>query len=121
MSHLYFADRIEDGCAYLEGEQAAHLARVLRCRPGDAVPVTDGTGTEYDTEAAEVTPQRICLRILSARPCASEPSLAVTLYVGLPKGDRFGIIVQKATELGAAGIVPFESRFCVAKPKNEEA
>ena len=46
--------------------------------------------------------------------------MRVILYVGYPKQDKLEHVIQKATELGAARIVPFFSRFCVAAPKNEE-
>ena len=66
-------------------------------------------------------PQQVRLAIRARRAATTEPGVAVTLYVGLPKGDKLELIVQKATELGAARVVPFESRFCVAKMKNEAA
>ena len=45
--------------------------------------------------------------------------MRVILYVGYPKQDKLEHIIQKATELGAARIVPFFSRFCVAAPKTK--
>ena len=121
MSHRYFTSRVEGGAAFLEGDEAAHLARVLRAKPGDTVTLCDGAGTDYEARIEEARADLVRLTVISSRASESEPALPVTLYVGIPKGDKLEFIIQKATELGAVRIVPFVSRFCVAKPKNEEA
>ena len=120
MSHRYFTDRIEGSRAFLTGEEAAHLARVLRAAPGDAVTLCDGAGTDYAAQVVRAAPDEVELAIISSAPSVSEPPLAVTLFVGMPKGDKLEWIIQKSTELGAAEICPFTSRFCIAKPKNEQ-
>ena len=120
MSHRYFTDRVEDTRAWLVGEEAAHLARVLRAGPGDEVILCDGRGTDYAATVVHAAPDEVELAIISSTPSVSEPPLAVTLFVGMPKGDKLEWIIQKSTELGAARVVPFTSRFCIAKPKNEQ-
>ena len=120
MSHRYFTDRVEGDRAFLCGEEAAHLARVLRAAPGDAVTLCDGAGTDYAAQVVRAAPDEVELAIISSAPSVSEPPLAVTLFVGMPKGEKLEWIIQKSTELGAAEIIPFTSRFCIAKPKNEE-
>lgn len=120
MSHYYFTDSITNGQAILCPDDAAHLYRVMRAAAGDAVTLCDGQGMEYAARLTQVTGQQVTAEILSSRPSESEPGVEVTLYVGLPKGDKLELIIQKATELGAVRVVPFTSRFCVAKPKNEE-
>ena len=104
----------------LRGEEAAHLARVLRAAPGQQITVFDGCGQCYSCRIADIGPQAVACEILSSTPGVSEATLAVTLYVGYPKGDKLEHIIQKATELGAAAVVPFFSRYCVAAPKKEE-
>lgn len=120
MSHLYFTKLIAGNTALLSDEDAAHLYRVMRAKEGDRLTLCDGQGMEYDAALTRVSADGVEAEILSTRPCASEASVRVTLYVGLAKGDKLELIIQKATELGAAKIVPFVSRYCVAKPKNEE-
>ena len=56
----------------------------------------------------------------SGPPSAAEPGVEVTLLAGYPKQDKLEQIIKHGVELGAAHIVPFFSRYCVAAPKKEE-
>ena len=56
------------------------------------------------------------LTVLEKHPNDSEPSVRVTLYQALPKGDKMEFIVQKAVELGAVRIVPMLTKRCVSRP-----
>ena len=91
MLHRYFTTEISDGTATLRGADAHHLARVMRAKPGDTVILCDGNAVEY---TATIT--------------------------GYPKQDKLEQIIKHGVELGAAHIVPFFSRYCVAAPKKEE-
>ena len=120
MPHRYFASEFTESTAALTGPDAHHLGKVMRARPGDEVILCDGAGFDYTAAVAAVTPDRVEFRLLEKRPSEAEPSVEVTLFAGYPKQDKLEFIVQKAVELGAARIVPFFSRFCVAAPKKEE-
>lgn len=120
MPHRYFASEFTDTTAALTGPEAHHLGKVMRAKPGDEVILCDGAGFDYTAAVAAVAPDRVELRLLEKRPTAAEPSVEVTLFAGYPKQDKLEFIVQKAVELGAARVVPFFSRFCVAAPKKEE-
>ena len=124
MSRRYFIDSPPAGPGaqlLLTGADADHLARVLRARPGQQLTLCDGAGVDYEACIEEAGPGGVRVTVVSSAPSVSEPGLSVTLYVGLPKGDKLEWTIQKATELGAARVIPFVSRFCVAKPKNEQA
>lgn len=120
MPHRYFASEFTETTAALTGPDAHHLGKVMRARPGDEVILCDGAGFDYTAAVAAVTPDRVEFRLLEKRPSDAEPSVEVTLFAGYPKQDKLEFIVQKAVELGAARIVPFFSRFCVAAPKKED-
>ena len=104
----------------LTGDEAAHLVRVMRIKPGQALSCFDGQGTRYECTVTAAGDTAVECAVLAAAPGAAEPSVQVTLYAGYPKGDKLEHIIQKATELGAVRIVPFFSRFCVVTPKKEE-
>ncbi len=119
MSHRYFTTDISGGTATLSGADAAHLARVLRAKPGDALTLCDCAGHDYEAEITSVQQSQIILKILSNSNSIAEPSIQVTSYIGFAKGERMDFAVQKAVELGAAAIVPFFSENCVVKPKGD--
>ena len=120
MPHRYFASEFTESTAALTGPDAHHLGKVMRARPGDEVILCDGAGFDYTAAVTAVAPDRVEFRLLEKRPSDAEPSVEVTLFAGYPKQDKLEFIVQKAVELGAARIVPFFSRFCVAAPKKED-
>lgn len=120
MPHRYFCTSLAGDTALLEGDEARHLAKVMRAKPGDEVILCDGAGTDCTARVTLASPDRVELEILERRASAAEPATRVTLYVGYPKQDKLEWIIQKGVELGAARIVPFFCRSCVAKPKKEE-
>jgi 16S rRNA (uracil1498-N3)-methyltransferase len=95
----------------LAPEESRHLREVLRLRAGDEAFVFDGEGNEYlcIVAGAEVGERRgeavleVRERVEALRP---ESPLGLSLAVALLKGEKFDFVVQKATELGAARIVP---------------
>lgn len=124
MAHHYFCPpqnvTADKSTLTLTGDEAAHLARVLRTKPGQALTCFDGCGTRYRCVVTAVSEAAVSCDVLAAAPGGAEPTVEVTLYVGYPKGDKLEHIIQKATELGAVRIVPFFSRYCVVTPKKEE-
>jgi 16S rRNA (uracil1498-N3)-methyltransferase len=100
----FFVDRIHGGEAELTGEDARHLARVLRAEAGQRYELSDNHSA-YLAEISAVGPGRITFRILE--PLAAEaPAPGITLFAALIKFDRFEWLVEKATELGVTRIVP---------------
>ncbi len=111
----FFIDGTADGRAYIAGADALHIAKALRMRPGEALTLCDGKGTDFDGVLETVTDRQVTVRISASRPSQAEPTLAVTLYQGLPKGDKMDWIVQKAVELGVTAVVPVATRRSVAR------
>lgn len=100
----------------ITGEDAAHICRVLRMKPGERVTVCDCRGSDYDCAIAEANPDAVTVQVLEKRRSASEPSVRVTLFQGLPKGDKMDLIVQKSVELGVSRIVPVLTQRSVSRP-----
>ena len=92
--------------ATLTGADARHLAGALRVTVGEPITLCDGAGTDYACTVAAVERESVFLSVDAATPTEAEPTLAVTLYMGLPKGDKMELIIQKAVELGVTAIVP---------------
>lgn len=100
----------------VRGENAQHMSRSLRMKPGDRVIFCDGKGTDYDCIISELHTSEVLLFITSAGPSTGEPDIKATLYQALPKGDKMEQIIQKAVELGCSRIVPFISSHCISRP-----
>lgn len=103
----FFVDAIEDGAAVLAGDDARHLARVLRAEAGQQYEISDNQSV-YLAEIAEARKDRIVLRVLEPLPAPAIP-VDVTLVAALIKFDRFEWMIEKVTELGVAAIVPVEA------------
>jgi 16S rRNA (uracil1498-N3)-methyltransferase len=106
--------RIRDGQFALAPEESAHLARVLRKKIGDEVRLFDGVDHSYRAVLDVVTPERVSGRILAELPFVETPFF-FRLFQSVPKGDTFEWIIEKATELGVAEIVPLQTRRSVAR------
>ena len=101
------------------GEDAVHITRVLRMKPGENVTVCDENGCEYSTVITE-TGSEVRLNVISSKRSESEPPYRVTVYQALVKGDRFDTVLQKATELGATDFVPLITSRCVVTLEPKE-
>ena len=115
MSERFFlATPPVDGRAELVGDEARHLARVLRAAIGDAVAVFDGRGSEWPARVTSIGRDRVGLDVGPPLAAAASP-LPLTLAVALPKGDRQKWLVEKLTELGCARLVPLVTTRGVAE------
>ena len=120
MPHRYFTTEIAEGTATLRGADAHHLARVMRAKLGDTVILCDGNALEYTATITGFGPDQVDFSVEPGYPSAAEPTVKVTLLAGYPKQDKLEQIIKHGVELGAAHVVPFFSRYCVAAPKKEE-
>ena len=122
--HHFFVnpEQVEDGLIRITGSDVNHIKNVLRIRQGEEMLVSDGTGRDYLCQAEEIAGQ-VTVRILETEEEGRELPSRIWLFQGLPKSDKMEFIIQKAVELGAAGIVPVSTRNTVVKldPKKEEA
>lgn len=88
---------------------AEHALRVLRLRAGDTVTLFNGDGNDY-TGTLETSGRReACVRLHEVAVVDNESALPLVLAQAIARGDKMDWIVQKATELGVAGIVPLHT------------
>jgi 16S rRNA (uracil1498-N3)-methyltransferase len=90
----------------LPPQAAEHVARVLRMNPGDMLTVFNGDGYDYAATLVAIGKRDVTLRIEDREPVENESPLRLTLAQGVARGEKMDLIVQKATELGVARIVP---------------
>ncbi len=102
----------------ITGEDVRHIATVLRMKTGDELLLCDGEGTDYAVKIRQVDRAQIRTEIMGkSKREISHPR--ITLGQGLPKSDKMDFIVQKATELGVASIVPLVTERTIVKVKDE--
>jgi 16S rRNA (uracil1498-N3)-methyltransferase len=99
----WLVDGVEGVHAWLTGEHAAHLARVLRARVGQEFDLATPRGV-FVGRVASVTEDRVEFELGAPVPALSLPE--VTLVVAIFKFDRLEWAIEKATELGVTCIVP---------------
>jgi 16S rRNA (uracil1498-N3)-methyltransferase len=93
-------------CVLLSGQAAEHVTRVLRLGAGDPVTLFNGDGQDYPSIIKELIKGSVSLAVGPAGAARPESPLAITLVQGIARGERMDLVVQKATELGVAAIVP---------------
>jgi 16S rRNA (uracil1498-N3)-methyltransferase len=103
-----------DGTVRVTGAEFRHL-RTLRLGPGDRFRLFDDAGAEHEVAVERVGARDAVVRVLRSSTASRESPLALTLGVALLKQDKMDWVVEKATELGAARIVPLETRYVVAR------
>lgn len=117
---LFVAPSLNAGAAVtLEGNQAQYLVRVMRMGPGDTVILCDDRTGEWAARVVSADRRAVRLEVEQRlRPREAVPDL--WLCPALLKKDRFTLLLEKATELGAAAIRPVTTRRCVADSLNLE-
>ena len=106
---------VDDRMVTVRGDLFRHMAKVLRLKVGTGVILADGRGGEYTGVITAVGTRSLEVRVEEAPPQEEDAGPRITIYQGMPKGDKLEFIVQKCTELGAAEIVPFAAARSVAR------
>ena len=119
----FFVDRelISDTSVTLLGDDAYHIARALRMAVGDEINVSDGCGRELVCRLTKIRDGECTADIIAEGEKNAESPVDITLFMAMPKGDKLEVVVQKAVELGAVSVVPFESERCIKRPSPEKA
>lgn len=102
---------------FLTGEEHHHLARVLHHHVGERIIVVDGAGLAAEAEIVSMQRERTHLRAIKRMRRYGESFTQITLAQAVPKGNRFDWMVEKATELGVAEIVPMHTTRTEVEPK----
>lgn len=108
-------DQIHDEHVTIEGDDAHHILKVMRMKPGERLIVCNENAQAFSCFVEEGTGQRVRCRIDHQVEEERELPIHVTIVQGLPKGDKLELIVQKATELGVTAFIPFESERAIVK------
>lgn len=103
----------------LEGDEFHHLTNVMRTRVGEDICLFNGNGNFYFGVVLNIQKKFAEIEIKSIQNSLNEPTINLTVYQALAKGDKLSLIMQKITEIGATNLCLFESKFTDVKASNE--
>ena len=118
----YFVKGIVSGATHsleFSKEQVHRLKKVMRVRVGELFEVVDEKSQLAIVEVTELEPFEV--KVVELLEQEVELPVAVTIAVGLSKGDKLDWIVQKATELGVSEIIPLSMTRNVVKWTGDKA
>lgn len=106
--HRFFVnpDSIANHLVSFSKDEARHIERVLRLRPGDAVTVFDGSGWEFQVELLERSGEFLVGQVIDRYYMDRESPFKLSLVQGIAKGEKMDTIIQKAVEIGVNSIQP---------------
>ncbi|MFN2341289.1 MAG: 16S rRNA (uracil(1498)-N(3))-methyltransferase [Halanaerobium sp.] len=115
--HRFFIDQSTevDAAVIISGNDYNHLKNSLRLNLGDRVILSAGDGFDLEAEIINFHDESVELKILSREKSKVEAGIKVWLAQGLPKKSKMDLIVEKATEIGFAGLIPLESKRTIVK------
>lgn len=115
----FFVNEINENDITLTGENARHIGRSLRMRPGEKITVCCNK-TDYNCEISRITEDTVFLELKEKIVCQAEPNIEVTLFQAVPKLDKLEYIIQKSVELGVSHIVPVLTKRCISRPTEKD-
>ena len=104
----------------LTGDDAHHISYALRMAVGEELTLLDGMGGVFSARLTHMDGKTAEAEILASLPAEAEMPVRVHLYQGYPKADKLEFIIQKAVELGAVAVTPFESERCIKRPRADK-
>lgn len=103
----------------LPPDRSRYLIQVLRLRVGDAVILFNGDGRDFSGNLSIPSKDAASVQIGSPSPVEPLPALKIHLGIGISKGDRMDLVVQKAVELGVTRISPLFTKRSLVRLDSE--
>ena len=122
LTRVYVDAVLEPGARLtLTGGAAGHLTRVLRLRPKAALKLFNGRGGEFRASIERAQGSKVTVAIGEHEPIERESPFPLTLAQGVSRGERMDLVVQKATELGVARLVPLLTERSIVRLDEEQS
>lgn len=111
-------ERLAGDVVTIGGEDARHIATVLRLTAGATITVTCD-GRRYDCRVTSTTADRVTADVVKEIVTPPDPTPPLTLLQGIPKGKKMDDIVRMVTEAGVATVIPLITRWTEVKLDGE--
>ncbi|MBR2714898.1 MAG: 16S rRNA (uracil(1498)-N(3))-methyltransferase [Ruminococcus sp.] len=116
----FFTNEIIGDTHLITGEDARHISKSLRMTKNEKLTLCTEDGRRHECEIESFTADSVLVKILKSTECEQEPSVKITLFMALTKGDKMDDIVQKSVELGVYEIVPVLTNRCISRPDEKQ-
>lgn len=115
MRRFFFDPNLRNGDrVFLSEEESRHISKVLRLKAGDTIELLDGLGAVFraiiTTTGRQV--EADIEEIVTRQVSVGKP---IWVWQAILKGEKMDTVVQKCTELGITGMIPFQSSRCQGK------
>lgn len=121
ISRLYVPQPLNCGQHIELDDDSAHYVRtVLRLAKDNKIVLFDGSGDDYVSVLLEVSRNRVAVSVEQRQTRDVESPLTICLGLGMSRGDRMDLSVQKAVELGVNQITPIETERCLVQLKGDK-
>ena len=120
MSYFLSGRALSEGMTFtLAGEEARHLLKSRRIKPGERFALQDPEGGRFGAELISTGRRQATVRVIGPLPVPPLPARRVVLLQAVVKDKAAEWIVQKATEMGVAGLVFFPAQYSAVPRKNQ--
>ncbi len=119
MNRFFTDEPILDNTVTLTDETVHHIKNVLKLREGESVILVKNK-KELLCHIDKIEKNSIIVSVLKEGESSAENSFSITLFQGIPKGDKLDFIVEKAVEAGATKIVPLKMKRSIAKIEGKD-
>ncbi len=110
------SDASKDPKISITGQDARHMGKVLRLKPGDPVSMTDGKGIDYQGQVLTIAQDAVDIKILGQSGSKTESGLDLTVCSAMLKDKKMDGIIRELTQIGVTSWVPFFSKRSVPSP-----
>ncbi len=115
MQRYFLTEQQDEENIVFSGDDFYHISRVMRMEEGSRVYTVFPDGRAAVAVLTAINETVANAKVEKWVENSPEMPVEVFLSCGLVKGDKFDYIIQKGTELGAAGFIPFEASRSVVK------
>jgi len=114
-------NQIFDNHIKIVGNDVNHIKNVLRMKITEKIRISNQQGKDFLCAIKEIQENYVLADILIENIDSTELLEKIYLFVGLVKGEKMELIIQKAVELGVYEIIPVEMRYSVVKLDDKKA
>lgn len=122
MPVFFINEKLEKGkIIEITGEDAHHISKVLRYEVGDIIEISDGFFSSGEGKIEDIDYKKNVIKIKIIKEEIEKSTFPeITLFQGIPKGQKFDLIIQKNVEIGVKRIVPVFTKRSIPRFEEEK-